>query len=380
MNLPTLLTSIRDAHQWFAGQAARQINTALTLRNWLIGMYLFEYEQQGQDRAQYGQKMLAKVSEHLRQTGLKGMDERRLREYRLFYETYPQIFQTLTGKLQPVENQSFLLNEIAAEQQDEIWRSLTAKSSEVRLNDANQLINRLTYTHIVEFLKCDTDLKRTFYEVEAMANNWNVRELRRAMDSMLFERTGLSTDKAAVLDKHRSGSGLDVTDFIRNPYVLEFLGLEEKAEYSEDDLEQAIIDHLQNFLMEAGRGFCFEARQRRISFDNRHYRIDLVFYHRILKCHVLLDLKIGQFDHADAGQMNLYLNYYRENEMTEGDNLPVGIILCAEKNQALVHYATGNLPQQVFVSKYLLNLPTEAELRHIVEAEQEKMQHQHSKK
>lgn len=193
------------------------------------------------------------------------------------------------------------------------------------------------------------------------------------MDSMLFERTGLSKEKQAVLEKHRAGAGLKPQDIIRNPYVLEFLGLEEKPEYTENDLEQAIIGHLQKFLLEAGRGFCFEARQRRISFDNRHYRIDLVFYHRILKCHVLFDLKIGQFDHSDAGQMNLYLNYYRENEMMNGDNLPVGVILCAEKNQALVHYATGGLAQQIFVSKYLLNLPSEEELKQIVREEQEKL-------
>lgn len=175
------------------------------------------------------------------------------------------------------------------------------------------------------------------------------------------------------MEKHRAGAGLKPQDIIRNPYVLEFLGLEEKPEYTENDLEQAIIGHLQKFLLEAGRGFCFEARQRRISFDNRHYRIDLVFYHRILKCHVLFDLKIGQFDHSDAGQMNLYLNYYRENEMMNGDNLPVGVILCAEKNQALVHYATGGLAQQIFVSKYLLNLPSEEELKQIVREEQEKL-------
>ena len=241
------------------------------------------------------------------------------------------------------------------------------------LGDPNILLNRLTYTHFVELLKCATALQRTFYETEAIANNWSVRELRRAMDSLLFERTGLSQNKQEVIEKFRSGSGLNPADFIRNPYILEFLGLEEKPAYTETDLEQAIIAHLQKFLLEAGRGFCFEARQRRISFDNRHYRIDLVFYHRILKCHVLFDLKIGQFDHADAGQMNLYLNYYRENEMTKGDALPVGVILCAQKNQALVHYATGGLSQQIFVSEYLLNLPSEEELRQIVEEEQEKL-------
>lgn len=155
--------------------------------------------------------------------------------------------------------------------------------------------------------------------------------------------------------------------------MLEFLGLEEKAIYTETDLEQAIINHLQSFLLELGRGFCFEARQRRITFDNTHYRIDLVFYHRILKCHVLLDLKIGEFTHADAGQMNVYLNYYKDNEMQEDDNPPVGIILCANKNENLVKYATSGLPQQMFVSKYLINLPSEDELRMIIEDEQRKL-------
>ncbi len=285
------------------------------------------------------------------------------------YLVYPEIVQTASAQFQGADNKILL----PVSTKEEIFQSLTGKSFEVRPNDINHLLSRLTFSHFIEFLQCDTELKRIFYETQALLNNWNVRELRRAMDSLLFERTGLSTDKAAVLEKHRSGSGLDASDFLKNPMILDFLGLSEKAEYTETDIEQAIISHLQHFLMEAGRGFCFEARQRRISFDNRYYRIDLVFYHRILKCHVLLDLKIGQFDHADAGQMNLYLNYYRENEMTEGDNLPVGIILCAEKNHALVHYATGNLPQPIFVSKYLLNLPSEEELRRIVEEEQEKL-------
>jgi predicted nuclease of restriction endonuclease-like (RecB) superfamily len=373
MDISTLLTSICDAHQWFVGQATRQINTSLTLRNWLIGMYLFEYEQKGQDRAQYGAALYANIAARAQKMGLKGMSKSNLYGFQGFYLTYPQIFQFLAVKFQSIENQAILRLTEHASEQIEMVQSKTGKSDQVVPNDIDLLINRLTYTHFVELLRCDTNLKRTFYETQALLNNWNVKELSRAMNSLLFERMGLSTDKATVLEKHRTGSGLNAADFLKNPMILDFLGLSEKAEYTETDLEQAIITHLQHFLMEAGRGFCFEARQRRISFDNRHYRIDLVFYHRILKCHVLLDLKIGEFDHADAGQMNLYLNYYRENEMTEGDNLPVGIILCAEKNQALVHYATGNLPQPIFVSKYLLNLPTEAELRQIVEAEQEKI-------
>ena len=156
------------------------------------------------------------------------------------------------------------------------------------------------------------------------------------------------------------------------PTMLEFLGLEEKPSYTESDLEEGIITNLQNFLIEMGRGFCFEARQKRITFDNKHYRIDLVFYHRILKTHILLDLKIGEFEHSDAGQMNMYLNYYKENELTNGDNDPIGIILCSGKNEALVKYATMGLSQQVFVSKYLINLPTEKELKKIIEEEKEK--------
>lgn len=372
MDISTLLNSIRDTHQWFAGQAARQINTSLTLRNWLIGMYLVEYEQKGRDRAQYGEALYAEIAKRTKNLGLKGMGKSNLYLFKSLYLTYPQIVQFLTAQIQSAKNQPFVLSLDSVSEGIQIFQSETGKSSEIAPNDIHQLLNRLTYTHFVELMRCDTDLKRMFYETQAMTNNWNVKELGRAIDSMLFERTGLSTDKAAVLEKHRSGSGLDIADYLKNPMILEFLGLKEMPEYTETDLEQAIINHLQHFLMEAGRGFCFEARQRRISFDNRHYRIDLVFYHRILKCHVLIDLKIGAFDHADAGQMNLYLNYYRENEMTEGDNLPVGIILCAEKNHSLVHYATGNLPQPIFVNKYLVNLPSEEELLKIIQEEQGK--------
>ena len=187
-----------------------------------------------------------------------------------------------------------------------------------------------------------------------------------------MKRTGLSADKESVLEKLQLKNDLKPEDVFRNTYLLEFLGLEEKPSYTESDLEESIITHLQNFLLEMGRGFCFEARQKRITFGNTHYRIDLVFYHRILKCHVLLDLKIGEFDHSDAGQMNVYLNYYKENESHNGDSTPIGIILCSGKNEALVKYATMGLPQQVFVSKYLINLPSEKELQKIIEDEKEK--------
>jgi predicted nuclease of restriction endonuclease-like (RecB) superfamily len=240
--------------------------------------------------------------------------------------------------------------------------------------ETNLLLTNLSFSHFIELLKADSATQRRFYEVQALKNNWGVRDLKRAIDSLLFERTGLSTDKESVLKKNQSESDVKAEDVFRNTYLLEFLGLEEKLSYTELDLEESIITHLQNFLLEMGRGFCFEARQKRITFDNTHYRIDLVFYHRILKCHVLLDLKIGEFDHSDAGQMNMYLNYYKDNETANGDNKPIGIILCSGKNEALVKYATIGLPQQVFVSKYLINLPTEKELQKIIESEKEKIQ------
>ena len=329
-----------------------------------------EYEQHGQDRAEYGEKALPKLAETLRQQGVKGLSVTNLKLFRQFYTTYPAIGQAVTDQLAVAGKQGkSLLRMLPATQAT----PQTSQAATDQLStDPSKLVNHLTFTHIIELLKADSALKRAFYEGQAISNNWSVRDLQRAMNSQLFERTGLSTDKAAVVRKHATGHGLTPEDIFRNPYMLEFLNLAEKPEYSESDLEQAIIDHLQAFLLEMGKGFCFEARQRRITFDNTHYRIDLVFYHRILKCHVLIDLKLGEFDHADAGQLNVYLNYFRDNEMSEGDNPPVGIILCAGKNAQLVKYATAGMAQQVFVSKYLVHLPSEAELTRFIQDEQEK--------
>jgi predicted nuclease of restriction endonuclease-like (RecB) superfamily len=374
LTLSSVANDIHTAHKWFSEQAALQVNTYLTLRNWVIGLYIREYEQRGADRAQYGEKILLMLSKHLHQKGLKSMGDRRLREYRLFYETYPQIWRTASAKFQNIDNQHFASLFLLKEVIENSGQIEVVQHLDIPQTDPDILVNLLSFSHFLELVKCDTALQRLFYETESIVNNWNVRDLQRAMSSLLFERTGFSKDKYAVLNKHRKSSGFNIKDIIRNPYMLDFLELEDKPEFSESDLEQAIINHLQKFLMELGRGFCFEARQRRITFGNKHYRIDLVFYHRVLKCHVLIDLKIGDFDHSDAGQMNLYLNYFRENEMTEGDNPPVGVILCAQKDDALVHYATGNLSHSIFVSKYLVNFPTEEELKKIVREEQERIE------
>jgi predicted nuclease of restriction endonuclease-like (RecB) superfamily len=375
-NIESLVSSILETNQFFKQQTQQQVNVSLTLRNWFIGFYMVEYEQAGTDRAQYGKKLYKVIAKRLETQGLKHLRERHLYLCKDLYLAYPNILLTASAKLYITQIQSLeILPTVSAKFFSKNLNGIKSleSSDQIHSIDPEILINRLSFSHFIELLKADSVLKRTFYELHTIKNNWAVRELQRAMNSMLFERVGLSTDKNLVLEKHLNGSRLEPEDVFRNPYMLEFLGLEEKSEYSETDLEQAIINQLQVFLLELGRGFCFEARQKRITFDNKHYRIDLIFYHRILKCHVIIDLKIGEFSHDDAGQMNVYLNYYKENEMHENDNPPVGIILCASKNENLVKYATSGLPQKVFVSKYLVNLPSEAELRRIIEGEQGKM-------
>ncbi|WP_037300279.1 PDDEXK nuclease domain-containing protein [Runella limosa] len=349
LNFESLTHKIAEAHYFFQKQVVRQVNTTLSLRNWLLGYYLVEYEQQGADRASYGEKLYRSVSKSLREKGLVGMSFTNLHLFKQFYLTYPQIVQAVS--------EQFKIR-ITISKKDVQPSSLSP--------DIETLLSKLTFSHFIELLKADSALKRAFYEVECLKNNWSVRDLQRAMDSLLYERTGLSLDKKEIVEAHGGATIPSPAQLVRDPYILEFLELPELTQFSEVKLETSIINNLQTFLIEAGRGFCFEARQKRITFDNTHYKIDLVFYHRILKCHVLIDLKIGEFTHADAGQMNVYLNYYKEEEMTEGDNPPIGIILCSTKNDTLVRYATGNLPQQIFVSKYLINLPNEEEIKKII--------------
>lgn len=369
MQLNQLISAIQATHDFTQGFAVQQVNSALTIRNWMVGFYIVEYEQSGEDRAQYGAKLLLTIAKAMKSIKIRGLDERSLRDCRAFYQVYPQIWGTVSPKLQEHGNR---LNEHLLA----IVKKLDNGTSINQIEQSSPpeiLLSRLSFSHFIELLRADTPLKRAFYEVQAIKNNWGVRELERAISTLLFERTGLSTDKEAMLEKMKGSMPLSPADVVKNPVLLEFLGLQEKPEYSETDMEQAIITHLQQFLIEMGRGFCFEARQKRISFGNTHYRIDLVFYHRILKCHVLLDLKIGKFDHADAGQMNVYLNYYRKNEMTQHDNPPVGIILCADKDDSLVEYATIDMPHEVFVAKYLVELPSVEDLKRLIDEDRQQI-------
>lgn len=229
------------------------------------------------------------------------------------------------------------------------------------------LLTHFSFTHFTELIKIDDPLKRAFYEKEAIKGNWSSRQLKRQIESLLLERIGLSKDKERLLKSVQDSNAIvSIEDTIKDPYILEFTGFKELPVYSENDLETELLNKIEDFLMELGNGFCFEARQKRITIGNEHDRIDLVFYQRILKCHVLIDLKSRAFSHADVGQMNYYLNYYKKNIMEKNDNLPVGVVLCTDKNETKVEYATDSLDNKLFISKYLVELPDKKELEALI--------------
>ncbi|HEX2975324.1 MAG TPA: PDDEXK nuclease domain-containing protein [Bacteroidales bacterium] len=347
MNFEQLIKAFEQANEYLQEKAVSAVNQSLTMRNWLFGHYIVEYEQSGEDRAKYGDKLLNSLSRKLQNNGVKGVSITNLKLCRQFYITYPQIGQSLPDQ--------------------SLRRSLSEKSGDKEGIDGAIILSRLSFTHIIELLTIEDPLKRLFYEVETLKGNWSVRELKRQTGSLLFERTGLSRDKEGLVQTvNEKAVPARKEDIIRDPYIFEFLGLPQKDEVSESDLEAALLNHLQEFLMELGNGFCFESRQKRITVDNEHFYIDLVFYHRILKCNVLIDLKVRKFTHIDAGQMNFYLNYFRENEMYDGDDLPIGILLCTDKDEATVKYAIGNLDNNVFVSRYKVVLPSEKELEQFI--------------
>ncbi|MDR0332323.1 MAG: PDDEXK nuclease domain-containing protein [Dysgonamonadaceae bacterium] len=362
-----LINSIYQTHCILHENVVKAINYNLTIRNWLIGCYIIEFEQNGEDRAKYGIGLLEEIAKKLKTKGMKGLHRRALNTCRLFYQAYPQIWLTLSAELQNVQYADML--PIVPAERLNIWLTPSAKLEDNINIPPELLLSRLSYSHFIELIRVEDEQQRFFYEVETIKNSWNIRELRRAIDTFLAFRTVMSTNKEAVIAKIKNLKPATNAEIIRNPYILEFLELEEKSEYNESELEQQILNHLQEFLIELGTGFCFEARQKRITFNNKHYRIDLVFYHKILKCNVLIDLKLNEYDYSDAGQMNLYLNYYKDNEMSEGDNPPIGIILCADKDDTLVRYSTAGMDDQLFVSKYLVKLPEKRVLENFMKRE-----------
>ena len=357
----SLVVSIVQIHQQAQEFATKAVNVGLTLRNWLIGMQIEVYERQGTDRSTYGDKLMDVLAGRLEKQGWDRCDRRELYRFRQLFLTYPNIVESLSPQshLRP-ELQPLLAHLPSVP--GPIWQSVTAKSPIVE-TASPQLIQRLSFSHLSELLELTDDTQRRFYEIECIRGNWSVRELRRQIDSLYYERSGLSKNKAKLSAKAQAkAETFQPTQIIRDPYVFEFLGLRSRDVMGETDLEDALIDRLQDFLLEMGHGFCFEARQKRILIGDEHFFVDLVFYHRILKCHVLVELKTAAFAHEHLGQLNTYVAYYKKHEMTPGDQPPIGILLCTRKNEALVEFALGDLPNKLFVSRYAVEMPKKQEM------------------
>ena len=356
-------------------QAAHAVNLALTARNWLMGCYIVEFEQNGEDRAAYGEQLLKKLEQRL---NVKGLNERRFREFRRLYLVYPQLKEPIA---QYIVSQSQIRHTLSAEFIEPIRRLPSAESAtnirrmpSAELDDAkrwmipaDKLFNRLTYSNLMLISTIDNPVKRAFYEMETIRGCWSYKELERQINSLYYERSGLSKNKEALSALvQQQAAQLQPKDVINTPVTLEFLGLNDRALVTESDLEQSILDNLQRFLLEMGHGFCFEARQKRILIDGDYFFADLVFYHRILKCHIIVELKIDKFRHEYASQLNLYLNYFKAEVMQPDDNPPVGILLCTEKGDTLVKYATAGLDPNIFVQKYMIELPSEEEIKKFI--------------
>lgn len=314
-----LVQQISETYQLGRAKAYWSINRELLETNWKIGQYIVEFEQGGSAKAEYGKALLDNLSKDLTLLHGKGFSRSNLNHIRQFYLQHP---------------------------------------------NCETVSHKLSWSHHVELLKIENPLERSFYEKQCILENWSIRELKRQKKSSLFLRLAASTDKKGILELARQGHQVEKpADLIREPYVLEFLKIPEPYHLSEAELEKRLMEHLQHFLLELGKGFAFIGRQYRITLGNRHHYVDLVFYHRILKCFVLIDLKTEEAAHADVGQMNMYLGYFEKEENTTGDNPPIGIVLAREKDDILISYALHGITSQLFVSKYQLYLPNEEELR-----------------
>ena len=352
--------------------AARTVNSAMTAAYWLVGRRIVEFEQSGKARAEYGEELVVRLSKDLTVKHGRGFSKSNLFQMRAFYLGWG-IFQTPSGKLEAQAK----CHALSDESSKAILQTVSGKSEIAQLS-FSQLsslslsgVFPLSWSHYARLISVENQLARSFYEIEAFRGGWSVRQLDRQIDSQFYERTALSKNKAAMLKKGCRSLPEDRVlpeEEIKDPFVLEFLAL--KDEYSETDLEDALIRHLETFLLELGGDFCFIGRQKRLRVGNEWYRVDLVFFHRRLRCLVIIDLKIGKFTHADAGQTHLYLNYARKHWMRDGEKPPVGLILCAQKDESIAHYALEGLTNKVMTAEYKTVLPNEKKLAAEIERTQ----------
>jgi predicted nuclease of restriction endonuclease-like (RecB) superfamily len=366
----TLYTRIRQILESARLRVARSVNSTQVVANWLIGREIIEEEQKGQRRAGYGDKLLQRLSQKLSHDFGPGYSLPHLKNLRGFYAAYPELLGEGKGyavrSFLPSDEKGYAPRSLSASSiSDAPSRKSSALRSESSQWKPGRLNPNLSWTHYRTLMRVDSPEARAFYEIEAVKESWSARELDRQMASLLFERLAKSRDKAGVMRLATKGHEItSPADIFKDPLVIEFLGLPESHRLAESDLEQALLDQLQSFLLELGKGFAFVARQQRLTLDGDHFYIDLVFYHVVLKCYVLLDLKVGKLTHGDLGQLQLYVNYFDREKRTTGDNPTLGLILCTDKNDAVVKYTLGaGQEKTIFASRYKLHLPSEAELK-----------------
>lgn len=351
-----LASIVQTTHDAAQSSAVKAINRMQTMRNWLIGYYIVEFEQHGKDRAEYGTQLLKKLEERVDR---KGLTRNTFQSSRNFYRMYPQMIENFKNRIcttvscKSTEDITSLPSEDTSMRTDIICTTASCKF----VTSGETLVSKLSFSHINEIMKVDDPLARYFYEQECIKCTWSVRELRRQISTNLYVRAGISTNPEKLLSLP-SVQGHDSAELqIRQPFTFEFLGLKAQEVVDEHDLEDALISHLQEFILELGKGFCLEARQKRIIIDDEYYYPDLVFYNRILHCGVIIELKNEEFSYENFGQLNAYVSHYRENEMRPGDNPPIGILLCTRKGKKMVEYALAGMDNNLFVSTYMLQLP-----------------------
>lgn len=351
-----LASIVQTTHDAAQSSAVKAINRMQTMRNWLIGYYIVEFEQHGKDRAEYGTQLLKKLEERVDR---KGVNVTLLQMSRNFYKLYPQMVNLFVPnqKYSTASNISESSVQLKSNSSNNETNLICATVSHKFQTSPELMISRLSFSHLREIMTLDDPLARYFYEQECIKCTWSVRELRRQISTNLYVRAGISANPEKLLSLP-SVQGHDSAELqIRQPFTFEFLGLKAQEVVDEHDLEDALISHLQEFILELGKGFCFEARQKRIIIDDEYYYPDLVFYNRILHCGVIIELKNEEFSYENFGQLNAYVSHYRENEMRPGDNPPIGILLCTRKGKKMVEYALAGMDNNLFVSTYMLQLP-----------------------
>jgi predicted nuclease of restriction endonuclease-like (RecB) superfamily len=371
MNFEKLAFRIQQTYEFLQQNAVKAVNIHITLRNWLTGFYIVEFEQNGSDRAEYGAKLLENLAKNI---SIKGLTAPELSRCRQFYHTYPQILglinQEFKNLLPAIFFEDFTFDDI----QTPILGSATQELQSDRKNEdlahASAIFQSVSYTHFTELIKINDITKRHFYELLVLKTQPTVKELKRQINTLTYERVGLSGNHEGSFEEvMKKINPQQTADLVKSHYFFEFLNIRQPHLIEENELEQALLEHLQQFIIELGNGFCFEARQKRLLIGDEYYFIDLVFYHRILKCHVLVELKTETAKHEHIGQLKSYLNYYKKNIQEGNDNPPVGILLVTSQNKTLVEYAIADSDLDIFVSKYQLQLPDKAKLEAFINNE-----------